>query len=1033
GSQYRVHLVPEEGEARSVVPLWAIRYAVNAKTQAVNAMVWPTSLSRGPSSKDLHKKDKTVSVKNQRLHLLEFDATLVAEKGEKPSLKFARSILGLAAHSGYHGVLVVGLFHAGVRATASLLAPTPVLKDAAEFTSFLHQAHDQDLAVFIEVPSRAIAGKSFLPPHFFADQGELLQRFDFSRKEVAQYLLYSLQHWVESGVDGFRLESLPGAAASPATPSTEDFVVTATGLLRSAASTLAREVLTIGVGDVEDGLCDPTESGGFGFDLCQAEQSPDYSQLVPGSHCTTLQDPAKAKPMQKLATALTKPLAARKDKKAQLVTCMETMEEFIVTQGPLRVCMLSWETMYTVSGGAAAPYVSGLAEALVQRGHEVHVFTRASHGMKINVETVKGVVYHEVPYTLSADFVEETANFCKALAAAVSAREATYGRFDIAHGHEWLVWKVRGELRKDLKFLLTVHSTEELRSRGAEYGGRSDLVGQLEGEAFRGSDQLLAASQTLRECMYAEYGLKGDIPVMHNGASMQEPSSEELQKEAREALGLPEKSPVLLYCGRLIPQKGADLLVEAIPFVRQHWQDAHFVIAGTGQLRAALERRCGELGLLEAVTFAKASSAEEQRRFLEACDAVVVPARQDFYGVGVIESWAAARPVVGNTCGELRHLIQPDVTGYMVDQEAGSLSWGLCKICENREHARWMGKQGWQQVQSGFLWDTMAKRTEDLYIELLGLQEAPHTPLPRRPRPLAQALGEDALPVLRLCRLLSLAFGGDGTLSCLGSDFGWNGKVDYPRKGNEYSDKLARIPTELARDKSSKNKFLAMFQMALLRTERCLQWLADPVPNVVLQEERKQALVLTRGCAIFAFNFSAKNLPSLSFSIPQLKGVSCEFKTVLNTQDHRFGGSATTAQCVVAVNDGEMQLFLVAQSAMVLAPTAHADALLTDKTLQLRSADSFIDLLDSAASPVTQAPALSFEDLAAAAREAAAKKQQAAAAAKEEAQAAAGANELPCLPKADARREGYGAAPAPNASEASEVKREGGGWLQKFW
>ena len=55
------------------------------------------------------------------------------------------------------------------------------------------QAHDQDLAVFIEVPSRAIAGKSFLPPHFFADQGELLQRFDFSRKEVAQYLLYSLQ------------------------------------------------------------------------------------------------------------------------------------------------------------------------------------------------------------------------------------------------------------------------------------------------------------------------------------------------------------------------------------------------------------------------------------------------------------------------------------------------------------------------------------------------------------------------------------------------------------------------------------------------------------------------------------------------------------------------------------------------------------------------------------------------------------------------------------------------------------------------
>ena len=36
-----------------------------------------------------------------------------------------------------------------------------------------------------------------------------------------------------------------------------------------------------------------------------------------------------------------------------------------------------------------------------------------------------------------------------------------------------------------------------------------------------------------------------------------------------------------------------------------------------------------------------------------------------------------------------------------------------------------MGEQGWEQVQGGFLWDTIAKRIEDIYIELLGLQEPP--------------------------------------------------------------------------------------------------------------------------------------------------------------------------------------------------------------------------------------------------------------------------------------------------------------------
>lgn len=37
------------------------------------------------------------------------------------------------------------------------------------------------------------------------------------------------------------------------------------------------------------------------------------------------------------------------------------------------------------------------------------------------------------------DFVEETANFCKALAEAITQREAAFGNFDVAHGHEWLL------------------------------------------------------------------------------------------------------------------------------------------------------------------------------------------------------------------------------------------------------------------------------------------------------------------------------------------------------------------------------------------------------------------------------------------------------------------------------------------------------------------------------------------------------------------------------------------------------------------
>ena len=199
---------------------------------------------------------------------------------------------------------------------------------------------------------------------------------------------------------------------------------------------------------------------------------------------------------------------------------------------------------------------------------------------------------------------------------------------------------MRSGLRKELHYVLTVHSTEELRSGGAEFGGQSGEVIELEREAFGTAQELFASSQTVRESMQRQYGLGKEVKVVHHGALALKEATELEQKEAREDLKLPLSAPVLLYMNRLLHEKGADLLVEAIPFVLQHWKDAFFVICGTGHLRGSLERRCAELHVAHAVVF---KGQVEPEQYLEACDAVVIPARQELYGVQVIESWAAAR------------------------------------------------------------------------------------------------------------------------------------------------------------------------------------------------------------------------------------------------------------------------------------------------------------------------------------------------------------------------------------------------------
>ena len=61
-----------------------------------------------------------------------------------------------------------------------------------------------------------------------------------------------------------------------------------------------------------------------------------------------------------------------------------------------------------------------------------------------------------------------------------------------------LVSRVRLGLRKELRFVLTVHSTEATRSAGAEFGGQSSEVLGLEKEALEKAEELFAASQTVR-------------------------------------------------------------------------------------------------------------------------------------------------------------------------------------------------------------------------------------------------------------------------------------------------------------------------------------------------------------------------------------------------------------------------------------------------------------------------------------------------------------------------------------------------------
>lgn len=131
--------------------------------------------------------------------------------------------------------------------------------------------------------------------------------------------------------------------------------------------------------------------------------------------------------------------------------------------------------------------------------------------------------------------------------------------------------------------------------------------------------------------------------------------------------GIPAGSRVLISIGRLEPQKGIDVLLRAIPAITANFPDVHFLIVGDGADRAALEQLAASLGVTQRVHWA--GRRDDVPQLLAASTALVLPSRWEGMPNVVLESMAAARPVVACQVEGVEELVIRGQTGWLVPPE----------------------------------------------------------------------------------------------------------------------------------------------------------------------------------------------------------------------------------------------------------------------------------------------------------------------------------------------------------------------------
>lgn len=383
----------------------------------------------------------------------------------------------------------------------------------------------------------------------------------------------------------------------------------------------------------------------------------------------------------------------------------------------MRIAMLSWESLHSIAVGGVGVHVTELAAALERKGHEVHVFTRMGHGQR-DYDRIDGVHYHRCPFQLNGNFVDEVNDMCRSFVHHLFRTEDFIGAFDIVHAHDWLassalIWTKQGRGRKGV---FTIHSTEYGRCGNNFGGGQSARIRDHERAGTEWADRVIAVSNSLKNEVRWMYGLpEWKVAVVNNGVNVHNYDGWIDPGEVKRRYGIGPLDPTVLFSGRMVYQKGPDLLIESVPFVLRFYPSAKFLFAGDGEMRSAVERRAHALGVAHATRFIGHQQNGALTNLYKACDAVCVPSRNEPFGIVLLEAWSAGKPVVSTQNGGPSEFVWHEVNGLKIHANPNSIAWGLGTLFTNFEWARWMGRNGRIAAETAFSWDTVADKALAVY------------------------------------------------------------------------------------------------------------------------------------------------------------------------------------------------------------------------------------------------------------------------------------------------------------------------------
>ncbi|HKZ70262.1 MAG TPA: glycosyltransferase [Anaerolineales bacterium] len=335
---------------------------------------------------------------------------------------------------------------------------------------------------------------------------------------------------------------------------------------------------------------------------------------------------------------------------------------------PLRIVFFS--DVYAPQVNGVAVSLQLLAGCLRTAGHEVTIFAPRFPGYRDpepNVYRVPAVrVMHTPPIYVALPATPRTT---------LALRRC---RFDVIHSHSPLslgMLAYGAASAKDVPLVYTYHTSIADYTHYLKVGGQSRPI-RWAARWFSATttnlgDHIVVPSAKFKRVLL-EQNVRRPIRTIPNGIDLgnfHEPKSPGL---FRQQLGLNSEAPLLLYVGRVDPEKRIDFLIEAFTRVAAARPDAHLVVAGDGSARRALEGQAAESGCGQRIHFLGMVKRSDLPGLLHDADLFLSASTSETQCLAMVEAIAAGLPVVAVWDEAFEGILADSVNGRTAPREAGA-------------------------------------------------------------------------------------------------------------------------------------------------------------------------------------------------------------------------------------------------------------------------------------------------------------------------------------------------------------------------